>query len=324
MTRRRVIIVLIGAALVVAGAILASYRWPIFPEPITEAKRTLRLTVYKGAVIVEHAATLGDPPERLIHHDLKIVKWGARPLRLRDDDLNVVEVLRSRWVKVSLWLVLAALLAYPVLSVVRSEPARLLRSHLGPVRCAMILGCTVCVITILAVDIKSRTRGFSIHRVLHASPAPAPTGGTPPPAPYDPTPSFLRIRDGVAVLSVTTTIEAATPQSSQNYSFGPIKAFLGDNSLTRSGRFVGPPPGITYPRTYGVIVSLWLAAIVVGAYPLWILTRGALQLSRRRRRGLCITCGYDLTGNTTGVCPECAHRHLPVPAAPDASAAEGG
>jgi len=29
---------------------------------------------------------------------------------------------------------------------------------------------------------------------------------------------------------------------------------------------------------------------------------------RRRRRGLCIHCEYDLTGNISGVCPECGHR----------------
>ncbi len=33
--------------------------------------------------------------------------------------------------------------------------------------------------------------------------------------------------------------------------------------------------------------------------------RGPLRRSRRRRKGLCVKCGYDLTGNVTGVCPEC-------------------
>ena len=27
--------------------------------------------------------------------------------------------------------------------------------------------------------------------------------------------------------------------------------------------------------------------------------------SDRRRKGLCLSCGYDLTGNVSGVCPEC-------------------
>ena len=31
----------------------------------------------------------------------------------------------------------------------------------------------------------------------------------------------------------------------------------------------------------------------------------ALRARSRRRRGLCINCAYDLTGNVSGVCPEC-------------------
>ena len=29
---------------------------------------------------------------------------------------------------------------------------------------------------------------------------------------------------------------------------------------------------------------------------------------RRRKKGLCLKCGYDLTGNTSGACPECGER----------------
>ncbi len=29
---------------------------------------------------------------------------------------------------------------------------------------------------------------------------------------------------------------------------------------------------------------------------------------RRRKRNLCVLCGYNLTGNTSGVCPECGKR----------------
>jgi hypothetical protein len=28
-------------------------------------------------------------------------------------------------------------------------------------------------------------------------------------------------------------------------------------------------------------------------------------IRKRRAQGLCIHCGYDLTGNISGVCPEC-------------------
>lgn len=30
-----------------------------------------------------------------------------------------------------------------------------------------------------------------------------------------------------------------------------------------------------------------------------------LRIRRRRRRGLCMQCGYSLRGNVSGVCPEC-------------------
>lgn len=35
---------------------------------------------------------------------------------------------------------------------------------------------------------------------------------------------------------------------------------------------------------------------------------GTIRRCRRRRMGLCIKCGYDLTGNVSGVCPECGEQ----------------
>ena len=47
----------------------------------------------------------------------------------------------------------------------------------------------------------------------------------------------------------------------------------------------------------------------------WILIAGAstilitwLSDARRRGKGLCSHCGYNLTGNVCGVCPECGAR----------------
>jgi len=34
----------------------------------------------------------------------------------------------------------------------------------------------------------------------------------------------------------------------------------------------------------------------------------ALQLQLRRRKGLCVQCGYNVLGNTSGVCPECGNN----------------
>ena len=57
------------------------------------------------------------------------------------------------------------------------------------------------------------------------------------------------------------------------------------------------------------VVWGWVLPLLVSltaVLPLsWLLVLlGSLDL-RRRRPGLCSTCGYDLTGNASGVCPEC-------------------
>jgi len=45
--------------------------------------------------------------------------------------------------------------------------------------------------------------------------------------------------------------------------------------------------------------------LICAAYPTVTFIRGPVRRRYRRRRGLCSQCGYDLRGNTTGVCPEC-------------------
>ena len=52
---------------------------------------------------------------------------------------------------------------------------------------------------------------------------------------------------------------------------------------------------------------LWAPFLVFAAYPTIAFVRGPLRRYRLRRRGLCVKCGYDLTGNVSGVCPECAY-----------------
>jgi hypothetical protein len=48
----------------------------------------------------------------------------------------------------------------------------------------------------------------------------------------------------------------------------------------------------------------WLPILLaVPAPAVWL--RRRRRERRRFRAGLCGACGYDLTGNVTGVCPEC-------------------
>jgi hypothetical protein len=54
-----------------------------------------------------------------------------------------------------------------------------------------------------------------------------------------------------------------------------------------------------------IVVPLWIPLVLFAMYPTIAFIRGPARRWRRRRAGLCIRCGYDLTGNVTGVCSEC-------------------
>lgn len=51
-----------------------------------------------------------------------------------------------------------------------------------------------------------------------------------------------------------------------------------------------------------VLIPLWIPALLAGAAALYFHRK-----SRKNPPGHC-ECGYDLTGNTSGVCPECGKR----------------
>lgn len=66
------------------------------------------------------------------------------------------------------------------------------------------------------------------------------------------------------------------------------------------------------PMRVRVLVVSWTIPVAMcvlfATYPPIALVCGPLRRFRRRRRGLCMKCGYDLTGNVTGVCPECGTK----------------
>lgn len=61
------------------------------------------------------------------------------------------------------------------------------------------------------------------------------------------------------------------------------------------------PPGTAIWSRYYLLCPLWLPLGVVAAVSIWM-------RRRRHRAGCCETCGYDLTGNLSGQCPECGTR----------------
>lgn len=66
-----------------------------------------------------------------------------------------------------------------------------------------------------------------------------------------------------------------------------------------------PHSSIIPPRISVIVaVPFWMVSLVTLIYPL-IVFRRRLRQRHRRRRGACLACGYNLTGNVSGVCPEC-------------------
>jgi hypothetical protein len=64
-------------------------------------------------------------------------------------------------------------------------------------------------------------------------------------------------------------------------------------------------------------VALLLPAYVLGFFltlVFWLRYTWKRALERRIAQGLCGNCGYDLTGNTSGVCPECGRQSSSSPA----------
>lgn len=69
-------------------------------------------------------------------------------------------------------------------------------------------------------------------------------------------------------------------------------------------------PQIPNPPTWTsmVVIPLWIPVFVMA------LPTGWLWLRRRRSTGGCTNCGYDLTGNISGTCPECGRAIAAKPA----------
>ena len=74
-------------------------------------------------------------------------------------------------------------------------------------------------------------------------------------------------------------------------------------------RYPAPPGAIKlHSELARVRATIWLGlifSVIVTLVSSMGFIWGPLCRRRRRRRGLCITCGYNLEGNVSGVCPEC-------------------
>ena len=78
------------------------------------------------------------------------------------------------------------------------------------------------------------------------------------------------------------------------------------------------PDALSYGTFWTCELGFWMPSLVRGPYsslilPIWVLVIVAaigisfsmLRRLRRARPGCCNSCGYNLTGNVSGRCPEC-------------------
>ena len=122
--------------------------------------------------------------------------------------------------------------------------------------------------------------------------------------------AWLTIRPGEAEVCAVNKGDAAVPPPA------PMEAWIGDGtqSFDSTGAELG---GFSYRRdvwtdtpykgnVWAVItVPMWAPFLLFATYPTIAFMRGPLRRYRRRKRGLCLRCGYDLRGTTGGVCSEC-------------------
>ena len=117
------------------------------------------------------------------------------------------------------------------------------------------------------------------------------------------------------------------PLSSRPASYhGPYHSILGINFywqqrvdgfgyLTNDGevRNLGPTQ-ITCYRA-----PLWLLASLFAVFPFASLIQARVRRRWRRKMGMCVDCGYRLTGNVSGRCPECGSDSKGIPNGLDGS-----
>ncbi len=84
------------------------------------------------------------------------------------------------------------------------------------------------------------------------------------------------------------------------WKFGAFRAY---NRYFEADNTCAPRLGLT------IEFPIWFVFLAFLAYPAMAFLRGPVRRWRRRSRplavGFCAKCSYNLTGNTSGVCPEC-------------------
>jgi hypothetical protein len=85
----------------------------------------------------------------------------------------------------------------------------------------------------------------------------------------------------------------------------PVEYMWGGFAFHDEVQTPGTHPVTVKMRVTKISAPAWAVAFLFGWYPALAFIRGPLRRWRRPQKGLCPNCGYDLTGNVSGTCPEC-------------------
>ena len=114
---------------------------------------------------------------------------------------------------------------------------------------------------------------------------------------------MIRVMSGRLFVSYVRDVD---PNFLNNPVASRTSHFLG--FLYMSGRAGAHRPSNPPQVATLVAVPLWMSLVITTPYPTTAFIRGPLRRWRRRKRGECANCGYNLTGNVTGVCSECGTK----------------
>lgn len=120
-------------------------------------------------------------------------------------------------------------------------------------------------------------------------------------------------------LSVWFSVAQESPQYSWEQSAGPFEITVFSQKSVGTSPWWQSLERLDGTRNLRMTLRMptYLLVPILAAPPLWALLRGPFRRSRRRAKGQCIRCGYDLTGNVTGVCSECGSPTAGTESRPD-------
>ncbi|MHC4444556.1 MAG: hypothetical protein ACYTA5_18315 [Planctomycetota bacterium] len=64
-------------------------------------------------------------------------------------------------------------------------------------------------------------------------------------------------------------------------------------------------PGTVPAKYYYCTFPVWLLLVVSLVYPATFIIYTRSRKNYRKKKGVCLKCGYNLFGNVTNICPEC-------------------